>query len=390
MGTIPYNVTIVTFPASTEPEAFPPLIQDALERVNQRMSTYISDSDVSKFNNSNSTEFQSVHAETAKVVQRSIEISTQTNGAFDITVGPAVNLWKFGPDKTELEMPSKESTDKMLAQIGFRRLTVRLDPPAIKKAIPELKIDLSAIAKGYAVDQVAAALIDAGCGDFMVEVGGEVFAKGERKFGGQWRVGVEKPDEKQRQIDTIAKISNRAMATSGDYRIFKTIDGKRYSHTIDPTTCRPVKNLVASACVIADDCMTADALATAMMVLGVEKGKKVCENFKVPYIFAHRKSDFDDTTENFISNDFPVYDPVVAAKNTDDEPSVIQQILPAFIGAIVVFALVILGMAVGTIFADKPVQGSCGGLANMTNEEGDEVCGVCSKPTTDCVEKATV
>ena len=392
MGPIQYKVIVSHHPKSVEPEALHRDVESALARINQLMSTYIPDSDVSRFNDSNSTEFFEVDAETANVVSRAIEISKITNGAFDITVGPAVNLWKFGPDKSEFTLPSDEAIANVKKVVGYEKLQVRLDPPALRKTEPKLRIDLSAIAKGYAVDQVAKSLDDNGCEGFMVEVGGEVMTRGERAGGGQWRIGVEKPASKslsQMQIaaqpnhyDHIAVISNMAMATSGDYRNFIEHEGKRFSHTIDPETCRPVTHSMASACIIAPDCMTADALATAMMVMGNKKGGEVCKSLGIKFLIAERSATDDEFVET-IAGEFPLLvDPAKADNNQADG------IMPTFIAAACVFGLVILAMAVGSIFNNKPVQGSCGGLANMTNEDGETECGICSKPVTDCVENA--
>jgi thiamine biosynthesis lipoprotein len=382
MGPIQYKVVIAHHPESVTPEQLQSKVQSTLDRVNQLMSTYLPDSDVSRFNASNSTEFQDVDAETARVVARAIEIGELTDGAFDITVGPAVNLWNFGPGKGEFELPSGDAIEAVKELIGSEKLEVRLDPPAIKKSVAELKIDLSAIAKGYAVDQVAKTLDDSGCRQFMVEVGGEVYARGERSAGGSWRIGVERPTEFGREIGSVAEISDRAMATSGDYRNFHEHAGNRYSHTIDPETCRPVRHGLATACVVTDDCMSADALATAIMVLGVERGRAVCDQVGAEYLIAQRDSDFGDDLTETVSDGFPL-------RRIESDPDSLDSnsIWPTFIGAAVVFGLVVLGMAVGSIFGNKPVQGSCGGLANMTNEDGETECGVCSKPVTDCVER---
>ena len=385
MGPIQYKVVIAHHPDTVTPQQLQIRVQSTLDRVNQLMSNYIAESDVSRFNASDSTDFQDVDAETARVVARAIEISEQTDGAFDITVGPAVNLWNFGPNKKKFTLPSDSAIDAVENLIGFEKLRVRLEPPAIRKSIADIEIDLSAIAKGYAVDQVVKTLDESGCLHFMVEVGGEVYARGQRSTGGSWRIGVERPTEIGREIGSVAEISNRALATSGDYRNFREHQGTRYSHTIDPTTCRPVTHGLATACVVADDCMTADALATAIMVLGVEKGRAVCDQAGAEYLIAQRDSDFGEILAEWVSTKFPLKSTMNHPANTSDSES----IWPAFIGAAIVFGIVVLGMAVGSIFGNKPVQGSCGGLANMTNEEGETSCGVCSKPVTDCVERTT-
>ena len=395
MGPIKFKVIVSDYPTSVTKEQLDKDVNEALEKINRLMSTYIPDSDVSRFNLLDSTEFLDVDAETAQVVRRAIEISEQTNGAFDITVGPAVNLWNFGPDKSEFKLPSKANIAATMKLVGYKKLEVRMNPPGIRKSDSGLQIDLSAIAKGYAVDQVGVVLKAGGCKSFLVEVGGEVMARGERAGGGPWRIAVEKPARKEltpvqialqpQAYDHVAKISNCAMATSGDYRNFVEFESTRYSHTIDPSTCRPVTHSTASACVVAPDCMTADALATAMMVMGTQKGSKVLKELGIEYLVVDRTD--GDKFAASISAGFPLnaetseVQPANAAANG-------QSILPTFIAAAVIFGLVILAMAVGSIFNNKPVQGSCGGLANMTNEDGDTECGICSKPVTDCVENA--
>jgi thiamine biosynthesis lipoprotein len=385
MGPIKYNVTIADYPESADLKKIQAEVQSTLDRVNQLMSTYIPDSDVSRFNNSESTQPIEVSVETALVVARALEISRQTEGAFDITVGPAVNLWNFGPDKQKFKPPLDSEIESVKELIGFAKLKVDLEASTLTKSISGLKIDLSAIAKGYAVDAVASALDELDCKSYLVEVGGEVRALGKKSDGSPWKVGVEFPTKSKSdpvgKLAAIASLNSRSMATSGDYRNFEMYDGQRYSHTIDPVTCRPVTHVLASACVVAEDCMTADALATAVSVLGAERGGEVCSELGFEYFFLDRDIANPDKFDSKSSKKFPEF------KEVQSAPS--ESIWPAFLGALVIFGLAILAMAVGSIFANKPVTGSCGGLANMTNEDGDEACGVCAKPTTDCVERAT-
>lgn len=383
MGPIAYKVTIADHPESVSPTDLQERVAEVLENVNQLMSTYQPESDISRFNRTASTEFQTVDSKTAAVVARAIEISKLTEGAFDITVGPAVNLWDFGPKNQDFKIPTVSQTNEIKSSIGYQFLEVQLDPPAVRKGISGVRIDLSAIAKGYAVDQVVMALDSLGCRNFLVEVGGEVFARGQRFSGGKWRIGVERPNDSGVRLSKIAEITDQAMATSGDYRNFHELDGKRYSHTIDPKSCRPVEHSLASACIIFEDCMTADALATAIMVMGKDKGQKLCNELGANYLLVERDSDFGDTLTEFTSKSFPLFNP----PQPKTSPTIVQQILPVFIGAALIFGLVIISMSVGAIFAKKPITGSCGGLANQTNEDGETTCGICSKPTTDCVEK---
>jgi thiamine biosynthesis lipoprotein len=390
MGPIQYNVTIANASVKSSQSAIQSAVQSTLDRINGLMSTYQSDSDITRFNQAEAGDWISVNAETARVVTRAIEISKLTEGAFDITVAPAVNLWHFGPEKTgEFKVPSAAQVKEVQSQIGYEKLAARLNPPALFKEQASVSIDLSAIAKGYAVDQVAVTLDQLGFKDYMVEVGGEVFVRGQRAGGGSWRIGIESPNELVQEIGKVAELSGLAMATSGDYRIYQSFDGKRFSHTIDPATCRPVRHLLASACVVAKDCMTADAFATAIMVMGTEKGRELAGEFGFELATIERDLDFGqsfkhDATPNFPFRQLPASGAESMVAEADQDAS--RSIWPTFIGALVVFSLAILGMAVGAIFGNKPVQGSCGGLSSMKNDDGDASCTICAKPTSDCVE----
>ena len=401
MGSIGYTVLVVS--DDSEPKQLKAIktnIDISLERVNKLMSTYLEDSDISKFNRSESEDWQSVDKETAAVVARALEICELTDGAFDPTVGPLVNAWNFGPNKKEVaKIPDDDRIKKLKSLIGFSSIEVRADPAAIRKRNPKVQLDLSAIAKGYAVDRVGRTLEDMGYEDYMVEVGGEVATRGERAQGGPWNVAVERPDSKAHldnasRAHRITQLSGKAVATSGNYRNYIDIDGKRFSHTIDPKTGRPVEHNLSIASVVADDCMTADAIATAVMVMGTEKGSQLCEANGFPLLTVSR-SDSDDGLPYItaMSKDFSIANIEEAGTSesgdqteTESGSSSAGEILPVFLATFVVFCLMILGMAVGAIFNNKPVTGSCGGIANMTNEDGEQVCGICSKPTVDCEE----
>ncbi len=317
MGPIVYNV-VVAEPSLGERETeIQTAVQATLDRVNDLMSTYLPDSDVSRFNKSQSTDWQPVDPETAYVVRRAIEIGQQTSGAFDITVAPAVNAWQFGPKKTEsFSPPSEADLIELREKVGYHFIESRLEPPAIRKTNPDVCIDLSAIAKGYAVDQVAKTLSGFGFSNYMVEVGGEVFAQGERVGGGKWRIGIESPKEQVREYEKIAELSQQAMATSGDYRIFRMIDGKRYSHTIDPTTCAPVEHSLATACVIAPDCLTADAFATAVTVLGAEQGAALCRQHSLELFTVERGGESENELLESVSEAFPLLNPSAPVRET--------------------------------------------------------------------------
>lgn len=272
MGTY-YAVTIAD-PPEGFPEDWAIMVDSELRKVNDQMSTYIKTSEVSRFNQSESTDWFEVSPETAMVINAAQEISRTTDGAFDITVGPLVNIWNFGPTKRTKEPPSAELVAETQASIGYGNLDVRLDPPAIKKSLPNLQVDLSAIAKGHGVDRIVELLKSHGVQNAFVDIGGEDRAMG-RRGDRSWRVAIEDPNDQERIYHLAFELNNKAIATSGDYRNFFEYKGERYSHTIDPRTGRPVTNHVASVSVFATDCMTADGWATAITVLGPEEGVKI-------------------------------------------------------------------------------------------------------------------
>ncbi len=189
-----------------------------------------------------------------------------------MTVGPLVNLWSFGPEKQEHKLPAEAAIAKTKSRVGYRLLRVREDPPALKKSRPDVYVDLSAIAKGFGVDQVAELLEQHFIADYMVEIGGEVRTKGKKPDGTVWRIGIETPTPFSRGVQRAIELSGKSLASSGDYRNFVVIGGKQYSHTIDPREGRPVDHRLTAASVVAENCMLADAYATSLMVLGPDEG----------------------------------------------------------------------------------------------------------------------
>ena len=249
-------------------------VEQRLRDIDHWMSNWNPESDVSRFNDHASTEPFPVAYETAELVAYSVEVTKLTAAAFDITVGPLVALWGFGEGARIGAPPTQEEIDARLAAMGGRALRIGRGAPSrggfLIKAVPEVEIDLSAIAKGYGADHVAGGLLELGLENFLVEIGGEIYVHGERPGGGPWRLAVEEPRENGRAIHSIVEVSNGALATSGDYRIFYDDAGERISHTIDPRTGRPRLGGPASATVLARSAAVADAWATALMVMGSE------------------------------------------------------------------------------------------------------------------------
>ncbi|MFH1724472.1 MAG: FAD:protein FMN transferase [Elusimicrobiota bacterium] len=281
MGTT-YRVTIAGSGLSAQDTAKLHAEIDArLARVNKLMSTYDPGSELSRFNRHPGAEPFPVSPETAAVLRAALRFSDESGGAFDATIGPLVDLWGFGSDERERRLPSEAEIRAALEVVGFRHLHVETDPPTLRKSIPGLRVDLNAIAKGYGVDAVAALLAERGFADFLVEIGGEVLARGAKAPDAPWRIGIDRPvagAAPGRTLSAIVALDGSALATSGDYRNFFVQDGKRYSHIFDPGTGRPVTHRLASASVIAPTCMEADAAATAVMVLGPRRGKAFIES----------------------------------------------------------------------------------------------------------------
>jgi thiamine biosynthesis lipoprotein len=271
MGSIPYRVIYYDSSAVVLKTD----VDSLLVAFNDVFSTYISSSEISSFNNSGAGGVFS--KEFTSVVRSSIEISKQTNGAFDATVFPLIQLWGFGPSK-ERDVELDEKIKSALLNVGYQKMLVQSDSSIVKE--PGVTIDLSAIAKGYASDVVASFLIEKGVTSGFVEIGGEVYCFGEKEGGVQWGVGIRAPS-KGFEVKRVLKVRDRAVATSGNYEQVKyDEDGKAYSHTIDPRTGMQIKSSVLSATVVAPTCMEADAYATACMVLGVEKSASLIGTIK--------------------------------------------------------------------------------------------------------------
>ena len=247
-------------------------IDNALKEVDASLSPFNKESVITAINNNTSIDTNAMFVEVFTLAQ---EVSKETGGAFDITVAPLVNLWGFG--FKNMDNVSQEKVDSLLPFVGYQK--VKLVEGKIQKEHPETMLDCSAIAKGYGVDAVGKYLETQGISNYMVEIGGEVRVRGFNPRGELWRVGINKPNDDpasiNNDIEQVIQITQLAMATSGNYRNYYEKDGKKYAHTIDPHTGYPVQHSILSSTVLAKDCATADAYATAFMVLGMDEAKKV-------------------------------------------------------------------------------------------------------------------
>ena len=273
---------------------------EALEQFDQSLNPYKENSIIYKVNNNMSVTLDTLFIE---VFERSMEVSRKTDGKFDITASPFINAWGFG--FKDMENVTKEKIDSMKSFVGYEM--IRIENGVVIKDDPRVQINTSAIAKGYSCDVVADVLQRHGIKNYMVEIGGEITMRGKNEKGNCWRIGIDKPTDDssamQRELQTILSICDKAVATSGNYRNFYVKDGIKYAHTIDPQTGYPSEQDILGATVIADDCMTADAYATAFMAMGVEKSIEVAKTIPgLHYYFIYVKPNGEVT--NMFSEDF--------------------------------------------------------------------------------------
>ena len=249
-------------------------IEAELVKVDNSLSPFNKESIISKINRNENVKADQMFTDVFTLAEK---ISEETDGAFDITVAPLVNAWGFG-FKNDV-MPGKETIDSLRQFIGYKKTS--FNDGYVKKDDPRIMLDCSAIAKGYACDVVANLLRSKGIDNFMVEIGGEIVTSGINDKRIPWKIGVTKPIDDtlntNQQLQTVLNVTNKAMATSGNYRNYYYKDGKKYAHTIDPRTGYPVQHSILSSTVIAEDCMTADALATSFMVMELEEAEKFCK-----------------------------------------------------------------------------------------------------------------
>jgi thiamine biosynthesis lipoprotein len=266
---------------------YQPSIDSIFKKIDSSLSTYLPASIISLINNNDSAVIPDDHF--IIVFKKAQEVSEKTNGAFDITVAPVINAWGFG--FTKKANVDSAMIDSLLQFIGYKK--VKLDNNNLVTEKKKIMLDFNAIAQGYTVDVLSSFLESKGIQNYFVELGGEVKAKGKKENDEYWKVGIDKPDENtfdERPLQAIINLENRSLATSGNYRKFYEESGQKYSHIIDPGTGYPAKNNLLSASVTADDCMTADAYATAFMVMGLERSKQFLsenKNLKLEVYFIY-------------------------------------------------------------------------------------------------------
>ncbi|WP_113862608.1 FAD:protein FMN transferase [Marinobacter pelagius] len=283
-----YHINVVLTDDQQRLENLAKGIEAELEKVDAAMSTWRQDSELSGLNRmSDQSDWVAISEPLHEVLAKAIEVSELTDGAFDVTVGPVVNLWGFGPEARPEQIPEEQELARVLSSTGYEKLELRDEPPAVRADKPQY-IDLSAIAKGYGVDAVARYLDSEGVNAYLVEIGGEVRVQGRKPGGDAWRLAIEQPVSEGREVNRVVALENKAMATSGDYRNYYESEGQRYSHTIDPETGKPITHNLASVSVLAEDCMTADALATGFNVMGFERAQELATRENIPAYFIIR------------------------------------------------------------------------------------------------------
>jgi thiamine biosynthesis lipoprotein len=286
-----YAITYVAVPDRPSVAALQREIDTALETLNDQMSTYRASSELSRLNASPDTGWRPLSAPLYTVLDTALTVSRATKGAFDVTVGPLVNLWGFGPENRAPEIPPSTAIDAARARVGYRMLTLRATPRAVRRARGDLAIDLSALVPGYAADIVGELLERRGIMRYMVDIGGEVKARGTRADGSVWQIGIEYPDPSGTRIAQVVALDGAGLATSGDYRNFFELDGQRYSHEIDPATGWPVAHGLVEVSVVAARAIDADAYATGLLVLGPVKGPRLADELGLAALFFVRQGE---------------------------------------------------------------------------------------------------
>ena len=266
-------------------------LDELLQGFNQSLSTYVVDSEISAFNRADEEGWQTLSPRFSSVLQAALQVWRESEGAFDVTIGPLVNLWGFGPVEV-VEIPSLEAQRSAARWVGMEQLQLDAANSAALKKVTGVYVDLSALAKGLGVDELAEHMASKSCTDFMMDIGGEIRTEGSSPRGRPWHIGIEKPVAgRLGSIQRVLSVTGQGVATSGDYRNFREVDGIRVDHVIDPRTGRPADNQVASVTVIHPQAMYADAYATTIMVLGGDAGLALAERLSLAVLVIEKDAD---------------------------------------------------------------------------------------------------
>lgn len=276
-----YYSIVIDSPGQIDGQQLQQEIEAVFARISHMMSTWDKESEISRFNASDSCDWFPVSREFAFVAAEALRVHQLTEGSLEVTIAPLIDAWGFGSSGKKT-VPPADVIQAALRKIGSRHLQVRNDPPAIRRDIRGLQISLNSLAPGYAADLVSELLQARGLERHVVDVGGEIHAGRSKQNGAPWRLGVESP---LGGLHTTVEMTDRSIATSGDYRNFFMINERRYAHVLDPRSGYPVEDPPASVSVIHDSAMTADAIATAMMVLGPERGLRIARSQKLDVMF---------------------------------------------------------------------------------------------------------
>ena len=283
-----FVVSIVEPPDNLDAEQLRNDLVAVLQSVDELASTWRDDSELTVFNADQSIDWIPVSDEFCVMLERSQEVSKVTDGAFDLTIGPLVNLWGFGPEGQITTPPSAADIEAAQRRVGFDKLETDCDERLVRKDEPDLYVDLSGWAKGHAVDQLAEMLNQEGFENYLVEIGGELRVKGLNRESSKWAIGIEAPSTSARVPHAVVNVTNNSVATSGDYRNYFEHEGQRFSHTIDARTGRPVTHNLAAVTVIGASAAYADAMATALLVLGPDAGPALAEKLHIAAYFLVR------------------------------------------------------------------------------------------------------
>ena len=266
-------------------------LRSTLDRIEGLMSTWDRDSELSRFNRSTSLEPFVLSPETFHVFKWSVEVGALTGGALDVTIGPLVDAWGFGPAGPRNGAPTNAEVARLREAVGLDRIELNPAALTVRKTRPDVGCDLSSIVPGYAADRLGTELEDRGFTDFLIDVGGEVKARGRNETGAPWQVAIERPVPHSDAIQRLVPISNLAITSAGDYRKYREVDGQRVAHILDPRTGRPLTHRLASVTVIDELAVRADAFDTALMVLGTDEGLALATKMNLAALFIERTGD---------------------------------------------------------------------------------------------------